>query len=279
MVEVILDKSIIHDYGDIHNHVHRKLIQIFYNENHIFILNRQVIQYFNQNVSNDHKEQWELLFTYLSDNNKFFSSQTDTLNSEDIFLENPKKYDFSIILANNQSPSLHVRKCELKSTHISDLLFLELLQFSKMTFRYSNFRDDNEIENLFQKIFTCSKHINKIVIIARFGIVECKIIEFLRNKGNNKEYWTTRKRSSSGIDRTNDLRYLRRHLGVNFECFYGRSEDIHERKIIMGNLILEMDDDFDKISKLYDTWVCNCLVNHETARNLMLKRSRLRKLN
>jgi len=276
MIEVILDKSIIHDYGNIYNKTHRILTNILQNENHVFIINQELIKYFEENVQSSYLDSWKTLFTYLSDTNQFISSQTNTLDSESIFLENLKKYDFSIILANNVSPSLHKDRCELQSTHVSDTLFLELLQFSQMSFRYSNFGNDDEIDNLFEKVLHCSKSAQKIIIIARYGISNCKLIQCLKSKHNNKEYWTTKKKNFPSIEPTNDISYLRTHLGQNLQFLCGHPSDIHERKIIIGNLILEMDEDFDKINTSYKTWLCHCLVNQKIANSLTSKRSALR---
>ena len=92
MIEIILDKSFIHDFGDIHSEEGRTIDKILLNENNIFIINSSLLEYIEENIDNTFQQKWEDYLTYLSDNNHFNSSKLDTLDSDMLFNEEPKKF-------------------------------------------------------------------------------------------------------------------------------------------------------------------------------------------
>jgi len=276
MVEIILDKSFIYNFGDINSKEGRTIDKIFLNENNTFIINSSLLEYIEENIDITFLQKWEDYFTYLSDNNKLESSKNDTLDTDVIFKEETKVTDYVIVLKNIDN-DLNKNSCNLKSILFNDLLFIELLTSNKITLRNSNFKNNYEIKEFFEKLFFCSKTKYRITIISRYNNFDCDIIKVLKNKFEEKAYWTTKKRDFT--DPSTNLKNLRNQLGNKLLVFTGNNEQIHERKLIIGSLIVEFDDDFNKITVDVDTWVCNCLVDKSLADKLRTKQNSLIRVN
>ncbi len=273
MIEIILDKSFIDDFGDIHSKEGRIIDKILLNENNIFIINSSLLEYIEENIDNTFQQKWEDYLTYLSDNNHFNSSKLDTLDSDMLFNEEPKKFDYVIVLKSIDN-NVNKNSCNLKSMIFTDLLFIELLTNNNITLRNLNFNNNIEIKLFFEKLFFCSKTKYRITIISRYNNFDCDIIKVLKNKFKEKAYWTTYKGNS---DPSTNMQLLKRQLGNSLLLFTGSNEQIHERKLIIGSLIVEFDDDFNKITFDVDTWVCNCLVDKSLADKLRNKQNSLRR--
>jgi hypothetical protein len=273
MIEVILDKTFINNFGDITSDIGRSIDKILLNENNVFIINTSLLEYVEEHINIDYKDKWESYFTYLSDNNHLISSNTNTLNSDIIFDEAPYQHDYRIILTNNDIDNINT--CNLSINTINNTLFKGLLENGMCTFRNTNFNTNDEIKLIFEKLFYCSKTIHRIIIISRYNHFDCDIINILKNKFNKKSFWTTYKGPN---DPSTNLRLLRQQLGNSLLLFTGDKEQIHERKLIIGTLIVEFDDDFNKITHDYSTWMCHCSVNKDLANTLRSKQSSLKRI-
>lgn len=275
MIEVILDKSFIHDFGDINSKLGRHIEKILLNENNIFIINELLIEYIDCNINDNARYKWESYFTYLSDSKKFKTSKKNSLDTNTIFSEMPKQFDYVVVLKSKSGVSSDNNSCNLKSDSINDIAFRDLLEKNQITLRNFSFDSNNSIKVFFEKLFNCSKTNNRIIIISRYNNFDCDLIEVLKNRFVKKTYWTTYK---GNPDPSTDMRYLQRQLGNSLLLYTGNKEQIHERKFLLGNLIVEFDDDFNKITIDADTWTCNCSVDQKLATNLRSKQVSLRRV-
>lgn len=273
MIEVILDKSLIYDFGDITVPEGRLIEKILLNDENIFIINSLLLDYFDKNVGK-HLEKWKNCFTYLSDNNKLKPSINNTLDTNIIFGEAYKVSDF-VLVAKNSTQLNEKGTCYLKDTSNSNLLLKELLQTNKIILRSSNFADNLEIKSFFQKLFDCSKTSQRIRIVARYNNFDCDLILLLKNKFIQKTYWTTRKNPT---DPSMDYKYLKNQLGNNLFVYAGNKTQIHERKFIIESLVVEFDDDFNKITSNEHTWTCNCIVDKSLSSTLLSKEGKLTRI-
>ncbi len=276
MIEIILDKSFIHDYGDIKSKIGLKLEKIFLNEKNTFIINQSLLKYIDENIQDEFIEKWRGIFTHLSDNNQLKSSKNNTLNVDNIFKELPKSSaDFIIILENLDDIINSNIRCSLRKETIEHLLFIELLQQNNMIFRSHYFSNDKEIIQIFNKIFTCSKTKHRVIIVSRYANFNCELIKLFKKSFDKKTFWTTYK----GInDPSTNFQRLKNLLGNQLMLYTGKNEEIHERKLIIGNVIIEFDDDFNKITNDVDTWVCNCIIDKKISTQLRNKQTKLRRI-
>jgi len=275
MIEVILNKSFIYDFGDINLELGRLIDKILLNKNNVFIINSSLMEYIDDNISDNVRYKWEDYFTYLSDNNKFKTSVNNTLETNTIFVETQNQFDYVLILKSEDGATSDNNSCNLKSDSINDIFFRDLLEKNQITLRNFNFDSNNSIKIFFEKLFNCSKTNHRIVIVSRYNNFDCDLIEALKSRFTQKTYWTTYKGPS---DPTTNIRYLKSQLGNSLLLYTGNKEQIHERKFIIGSLIVEFDDDFNKITTDVDTWTCNCSVDIELATKLRLKQSKLKRV-
>jgi hypothetical protein len=276
MIEVILNKSFISDFGDINLELGRLIDKILLNENNIFIINSSLMEYIENNISDNVRYKWESYFTYLSDNSKLNTSANNTLDTNAIFAETPKQFDYVVVLKSEDGATYDNNSCNLKSDSINDIFFRDLLEKNQITLRHFNFDSNSAIKLFFKKLFNCSKTNHRIILISRYNNFNCDLIEVLKNRFTQKTYWTTYKGNS---DPSTNITYLKSQLGNSLFLYTGNNEQIHERKFILGNLIVEFDDDFNKITTDVDTWTCNCSIDKQLATNLRLKQNNLRRVN
>jgi len=275
MIEVILDKSFINDFGNINSELGRLIEKILLNENNVFIVNDELFTYIENTIDGNIKFKWEDYFTYLSDNNKIKVSQNNTLDTKIIFNEGQKEFDYVIVLKNEHGIASDDSSCNLQLNSTNDIFFRDLLEKNQISLRNFHFDNNTSIKNFFKKLFNCSKTNQRVIIIARYNNFGCDLIEELKNKFRQKSFWTTYK---GHFDPSTNFSNLQSQLGNSLMLFTGNNSQIHERKIIIGNLIIEFDDDFNKITADVDTWKCDCSVDKNLAVNLKSKQSRLRRI-
>jgi hypothetical protein len=72
---------------------------------------------------------------------------------------------------------------------------------------------------------------------------------------------------------------MKSKLSKTLKLFVGNNKILHERKIILGNMVMEFDDDFDKIKINQSTWKCTCIIDSEVVTDLLKKQNKLSPLN
>lgn len=276
MIEIILDKSFIEDFGFPISGNSIILNKMFVNENNIFVFNQELIKYIEENILDEYKEYWKNLFVKLSDDSKINSSQNNTLDTDIIYDENSNIADYVLVVkCDNILNRSKNYECNLRDNNKNMVFFKELIQNNKLILRNSDFNNDTEINDFFKKLFSCSKTLKRPIIISRYDKFSCDLISIIKSLFNKKEYWTTKK---STYCRTNDLSYLKAQLGNQLVVYKGTSTQIHERKIIVESLIVEFDNDFDCIKYNDSTWVCNCIIDKMLNAKLFQKRRSLERL-
>lgn len=277
MLEIILDKTVIDDFGSF-SMQGRILEKILLNDNNLFIISKKLLIYIEEKLSGAILERWENLFLYLHDNNKLKSIQNyDTLNVDEIYASIGNTDNYVFVLKNISSPiNDNEYTCYLKDSSLNNNFLIKILQTNQVTFRSSDFNSNAQIDNFFTKMITCSKTNKEVIIIARYNNFSCTLIEKVKAKFIKKEYWTTLKNNNCS---TNNVALMKMKLGSTLKVFTGTNKDIHERKIIIGNMLLEFDDDFDKIKSSLHTWTGSCIINEDVVTKLIKKRKNLNPLN
>ena len=275
MIELILDKSIIDDLMKLSSSG-KKLQRILLNERNIFVISNSLLNYIEENIEKEHLIKWTDLFQHLHDEGKFKSIKgKDTLNVDDIYDSYTHTRNYILTLKNDSLPISREHICCLKDSSKINQIFTNILENNEITFRYSDFSSNDELFELVNKILTCSKTNERLILISRYSNFDCKIIKLLKSKFNKKSYWTTYK--NNGYCTSNDISFLRQKLGNELIVYTGMNKDIHERKIIADSLLLEFDDDFDKIDITTKTWKCTCIIDFHITGKLREKQSELRR--
>lgn len=272
MIEIIIDKTILDDFGKKGLASSKLLDRIFTTDKNLFVLTKQLNEFIESNADEIQLAKWMDLFTTLSDNNKILKANNDTLDSRTIFNEPPKRYDYVLVLTSKLSDDI---SCSLNDPSRVNLCFLNLLKNdSNVILPYTHFTSNIEINSFLNKLFFYSRAKNqKIIMVSRHLRCDSEIVKMLNIHFPQKEYWTTQKRHP---DITNNRSDLQKKMGSPLSLYLGRPSDIHERQLIIGNLVVNMDDDFDKISTEYKTWQLSIIIDKNFADTLRKKRSSLR---
>ena len=278
MIEIIIDKNFIDDFGKYSNEG-RNIEKIFLNEKNIFIISGCLLIYIEDNLEGKNLVRWKELFQFLSDNNKLKSLPgQNTLDVDSIYSSINNTDNIIIILTNSiitRTSNDHI--CYLKDEETDNSFLIKILQTNQITFRSSDFNTNSKLNGFFKKMFACSKTSNRILLISRYANFNCPLIELLKTKFPNKDYWTTLKYDNC---ESNNVTFLKLRLGAtSLKIYTGAATLIHERKIIIGNMIFEFDDDFNKIKSSTLTWSCTCIINSDTVSILRQKETSLDPLN
>lgn len=278
MLDVILDKSFIDNFGNYNSREGRELEKILLNENNRFIISTSLLDFIEGNPSYEKINKWKHIFTFLSDTGKVYSIENcDTLNVDVIYDKIEVTDNIVIVLKNSNNASYsNDYTIYLDDTSFKNKFILKILQTNQVTFRNTDFNSNAQINDFFRQLIFCSKTNKSIVIISRYNKFNCELIDIVKSKFQKKEFWTTLKEDNC---ETNNVMAMKLRLGTFLKIYTGNNRQIHERKIIIGNLILEFDDDFDKIKSSITTWTGSCIVNKNIASTLYQKREILSPLN
>lgn len=274
MIEIILEKSILNEFGIIGSRSSKLLDRIFLVESNFFILSNELVTYIETYATEPQKHKWFDLFTMLNDNKQIAFANNNTLNTDDIFKESPKKYDFVIVLTNTTESD---NSCAISNSNESNKVFLKLLENNAHTsFNYVTIERDDEIKSIFNKFFNCTKSkSNRIIIISRHLNTDCEIIRLIKHYFPKKSFWTTQKNEPCI---TNNAVVLRTKLGNSLELHTGHTSQIHERQLIIGNMVIDFNDDFFKINSDNPTWNCTVTINQNNANLLRRKKTILKRI-
>jgi hypothetical protein len=274
MIEIILEKSILDVFGIVGFKQSKLLDRIFLVEKNLFVLSKELVDYIENNATEPQKHKWFDLYTMLNDNKQIAYAKNNTLNTDMIFTELPKKYDFVIVLTNTTEND---KSCAISNTNTLNNIFLNLLQNNAHTaFSHVAIQQNTEITSIFNKFFNCSKsNAYRMIIISRYLNTECEIIRLIKHYFPKKSLWTTHKKVPCI---TNNGSALRTKLGNSLELHTGSSSQIHERELIIGNMVIDFNDDFYKITTDNPTWNCNIMIDQEQANSLRAKQSILTRI-
>ncbi|MDS1315687.1 hypothetical protein [Aliarcobacter butzleri] len=272
MLEVILDKEFIEVF-DLRTREWKILNRIFFNENNIFIICKELLTYIENNLTEENFQKWLDIFQELHDNKNTKVSTIDTLDSDAIYDEMAKNTDnyFFIIRNSNLLNSSKDYIYYLKDLSKNNLLLKDILESNKVVFRNSEFSSQKELESFFYKMYNCSKS-NNLLIVSRYNKFDNFLLDPLKSKFKNTMYWTTQKNDHCV---TNDYAFMRSKLSSRLKIYVGDSRTIHERIIVIGNMMISFDDDFDKIKMNLDAWQCVCTINSKIILEYLKKKNKL----
>ena len=139
----------------------------------------------------------------------------------------------------------------------------ELLSKSIYNVSYQDFLADNEIENFFSNLFCVYNFLKEVVIFDRE--INSSLLSTI--KGVNVKYYTYSKRGKQyDVDRQTAKNNLKKELGGKLKLFYTNDLRIlHERKIIIENLIITIDNSRSNLTIKEPTWEITVTIDEEKA--------------
>lgn len=142
------------------------------------------------------------------------------------------------------------------------------------TVRYFDFNDDSEINSLMNFYISKCNSNSAICIFDRNLNLDHSLFSCFCNT-HNVHYYTEDKYKLANDENIKELRAKIKRI----KMFVAKKKVIHERRILIGNLIIEFDDDFWDISVDKNTWKIDVTYCPTTANMLKMKVSEFKKWN
>lgn len=251
----LLNKNIINEYENrLKDHLGDRIDSLYpFLQN--LITNKSIkIKANNADKSNDIYEDIES--SYFSDKNYFTSIVYSNIS---ITREASLNNKYSCIINEISKPNIHWLISELAGGKNNSL-----------TVRYFDFNSNDEIKGIFNDLFTLSDRYLLVLIYDRQTNFEHGLFDRIK-KTHNIHYYTSYSR---------DNRIKNKEIKDNFrrvKIFKSSNKNIHERRLIVKDLIIETDNDFWNIRFDEPTWkidisICNQVAKELIKKNKMFKR-------
>lgn len=242
---------------------------ILENENNTVVINKAYVEYIEETINENLHDFYSLYMTELINKKSIKVSSTkykDKIELLQLMYDEykanhmkPKTIFFIISIYKSNNIGSDRSAClELINKPNFHWLTFKLLESnpSTITVRHFDFKDNKEIEQFFSDYYFIANHDN-VKIYDRYLNLNHRYFSTF-SQVSNVEYFTT-------LD-INDINYKRKKESLRktfnrLKCYSSHKNNIHERKIIVGNLILETDEDFRNITVARNTWkidVCYC---------------------
>jgi hypothetical protein len=135
--------------------------------------------------------------------------------------------------------------------------------------RYLDFKNDNEIKNFFDNVFLVNT-VGIVKVFDRYSNFGHKYFDSLNNR--SVSFYTLAKKSDELLKVTDIKKSFKRsNIFIT-----NRKNVLHERRVQMGNLFLEVDDDFCNIIVTNPTWKIELTYCEETSKGFSLKEGQFR---
>lgn len=237
----------------------KKGLDILYNIESKICFTRKYIDLLEAKVENP--DAYKALVTELYDSGRVHIETLPAKNSieeEFISIENSSNLDVLIPVANSSIPDI---KTKLK-TYLVELnniqeksrewIALQLATKGTCILSHLDFSSNKEIESFFSETYLIPRNHNQIFIFDRDRTAKYR--EALKNK--NIRYYTIHlKGRFYAHELKPDLLMLKKDLGNKLQLFYTNKRDLlHERKVIIDNLLITADNSMINLLKNSPTW-------------------------
>ncbi|MBB2950173.1 hypothetical protein [Sphingobacterium sp. JUb56] len=229
-------------------------LAIFLQENNTHIISREYVDIIEKEVENT--DLWETILKELMDEGRLKSLKSTSNNANEICVEmyNTFKQSPCVLLTkdNKSIDSMGYNNIDLKKEE--NKVIKKVLKDSTCIVTVHDFDNDEKIKDFFKKIFSLQTLNTDIFIFNReFDLrflnhfKDAKVHYYTLLK--NKHYDQSDLKSDSKNKRTYEI------IGGRMRCYYTFNRKIiHERKVIIGNLIISPDNAFINLNINDPTW-------------------------
>ncbi len=259
---------------------------IITNETNSFIVNRIVLNEYEKRLIEHYDNNLDSIYPFLIE---FLSKKIDVAieeDSDDFYKEIENEYLSNIEYAesiiysnisNKKTNSLNNNySCvleEIKKPNIHWLISqLAILESNSLSLRYFDFNDDDEIQGLFDNLFMLSSRHPIVYIYDRQINFGHNLFNSIKNS-HLIHYFTT-----FSISDYSDNQIIKNNF-KRVKIFKIRRNQIHERKIIIRDLIIEVDNDFWNLRCCEATWKIDITLCNQIASKIIRKNVDFKKIN
>jgi hypothetical protein len=259
------------------------LDKIIENDSNKLILSSTYIELLEKQIAPDKLDFFKTYITHILDNNRIKSIKTSkkSLTLEDEFEEinNNNIENFLIKIAMEEDDIIkklsNVTILNMSEKTNIHWIKSELACNNKLTLRYYEFKDNKEIKDFFDNIFSLPQKINIVNIFDRYCNLEHDYFNYLPKNKILVYYYSCLNRTEDKIKKEE---LLKKKLGGKSQLYItNTSKNIHERKILFENLILETDEDFENLDINRHTWKIDFTYCENTTKELLKKKVKFTK--
>lgn len=237
---------------------------IFNNTSSKIVVSKNYIEFLETYFSGTHSDLFKLFVKSIVGNGQKSESVITpafkNIENELANLHTASSGDITIILS--KSPIRHMG-CNLDCVGNFDLfdsnkthhLIVNLCARNEVSYRHFDFQNDSEIKSFFDSMFLIPKRIVGAFIFGRYcNFSGHNLFETLKRRSPKVRVYTNNpKRYPQEID--HKIKEAKSLFGKTCNIFStSQAALIHERKLLVDKLIIEVDDDFDKLSVSNQTW-------------------------
>ena len=228
-------------------------LAIYFQENNTHLLSRPYVDIIEKEVENT--DLWETTLKELMDNGRVKTTESTSDKSNDICIDmfNDLKNSPSVLITSNNKSidSMGYNNIDLKKEE--NKAIKKVLMDSTCIVYVHDFDNNEKIEYFFKKVFSFQKINNEIFVFNRE--FDLRFLSHFKNTRIN--YYTLLKRDYNQFDLESDSkdRSTYKIIGGKLRCYYTFNRAIiHERKVIIGNLIISPDNAFVNLNTNEPTW-------------------------
>jgi len=242
------------------NYSNRENLDILFNKNNQFVLNRKVIDNIEEKIHPDNIEYFKSFIRELIDDGRL--ENINDIEPENYLETSIKYYEISnnefLIPIKSSEVSGFKKDCfhnllDINSTNEYDVILKQLLSTSYIQLTYQDFESNNQIDEYLENLFSIPKFINEVHcfnrdisfrFIDRFGRRKINYYTLIKQPVRNyiSEYRATKKEFTQKVS-------------GKFKLFTITNRSlIHERKIFINNLCISFDNAFENILVEEPTW-------------------------
>lgn len=245
---------------------------IFNNVNNQFILNRKLLDKYESEFAPQSNEldRFQNELVMLLDNKSINISSSknsllDILNeTNDNYLQQKNDRETYVNLSVNAENSINNDFSAILDNYNNllsrDHIYFYLAAYNPigLTKRYYDFASNKEIKDFLENIYKIRTH-NEINIFDRNINLGHSYYNFFKNKRHQFKYFTIFKKDL--IERSDDYRTLNSFFArCSMLIYRGAKINLHERRIMFNNIIIEFDNDIANILVTEPTWKLNIYV-------------------
>lgn len=267
--ELLFYTTVFNDF----TYFNKRYLDIAYNPNNYFIINRQIIDTVEQSILPENREYFASFLKEIYDNDRFEICDSINVNNYkntclNYFVSSNKEFLIPIKVS-EESEFCKKDFCNLLNINSNDeydIILKLLLTNSYLHITYQDFDSNKKIEDYIEIIFSIPKFINEVHCFNRD--ISKRFIEKLKGKKIN--YYTLIKQPIRNY--INDYKIskndMRRTISGKFKLFTITNRTlIHERKIFINNLCINFDNAFENILVDEPTWEITITYNKNKFEN------------
>jgi len=244
------------------NSRNRDFQHILFNKRNSFVLNKVILDYIEKNINPDYIEYFRAFTREIYDQNRHLTENSLSIpnyKTDSLSYYNRSSDAFIIPIKTKSDSEFNIYdfKNILDFTNIAEnnynYILKELICTNLISFNFSSFSCNQDIDKLFKNVYNIPKHIDVVYCFNRDYSHR-----FLKPLANNKIFYyslVSRNFPSNIHEYEGYKQDLRNELGSRFQLFTTKKRTIiHERKIFVNGLCITFDNAFDNILIEEPTW-------------------------